>query len=63
MTVKLKQREIDKDTLEQHTYIKYEVRSISTYHDGRYTYVRLVNSKSQVSTFNLEFYDVECCYI
>ena len=49
MTVKIKQREIDKDALEQHPYIKYGVTCVSTYHDGvGNPYLRVINRKSQV---------------
>lgn len=60
MVATIKQREIDKDTLEQHTYHKYEIRYISTTHDAYgHTYMHLTNAKGQRSSFCLEFFDVE----
>ena len=50
MTVKVKQRIPDKDTLEQHEYIKYDVVHFSTHHDGfGGGFARFINKKNQIS--------------
>lgn len=61
MTVTLKQREMDKDTLEQHVWHKYGVAHLSTTTDGYGNiYLHLTNTKGQRSSFNLRFFDFEC---
>ena len=60
MTVKISQREPDKDTMEQHVYFKYGVVDVSTYKDSYGgTYMRIINNKSQVHTIRLDYFDVE----
>lgn len=60
MTVKVKQRIPDKDTLEQHEYIKYDVVHFSTYHDGfGGGFARFINKKNQISTISLYHFDIE----
>lgn len=61
MTVILKQRKVDKDTLESHVWHKYDVQYLSTTTDAYGNiYLHLTNIKGQRSTFNLQFFDIEC---
>ena len=60
MTVKIIQKEIDKVTMEQHTYIKYDVCHITTTHDGHgNVMMHFTNKKGQHSSINLNFFKVE----
>lgn len=63
MTVRAIQREPDEETLRRAEYTYYEISKVSTYHDGRYAYVRLINKNSKVLTLNLHFFDIETYYI
>lgn len=61
MTVILKQKEVDKDTLESHVWYKYGVQYLSTTTDGYGSvYLHLTNKKGQRTMFCLDFFDFEC---
>ena len=60
MTVTIKQREPDKDTHEQHIYIKYNVVMVTTAHCGYAGIcIRVVNESGQRATYPLDRFDIE----
>lgn len=58
MTVTVKSREVDDDTLLEHTYIFHNVIQINTFNELDYVYIRITNCKGKNSIFRLDLYSV-----